>query len=234
MARFARVVAVDTPHHITQRGNARQFILESDADRAVYLQLLCHYSQLHRLLLTGYCLMSNHVHLIAVPERPDSLALALKSAHGRYAAYYNARHVSSGHVWQGRFYSCPLDTAHLWAALRYAESNPVRAGLAAAPQDYEWSSAAVHCGQHNGDGLLDLTLWRQAWTPAAWRQHLVLATEEEDDEIRRNTHTGRPLGAPDFVRNLERALHRTLAPRPGGRSCNKESDARQKTFSFGS
>jgi len=83
----------------------------------------------HRLSLAGYCLMSNHVHLIVIPRRADSLALALKHAHGQYAAYSNALHASAGHVWQGRYYSCPLDTPHLWAAPRYAERNPVRAGL---------------------------------------------------------------------------------------------------------
>src|ERR1017187_7068897 len=62
MARLARVVALDTPHHITQRGNGRQYILESDTDRLVYLDLLRKHCRLHRLSLLGYCLMSNHVH----------------------------------------------------------------------------------------------------------------------------------------------------------------------------
>ena len=126
MARFARVVAVDIPHHITQRGNARQVILSTDADRSTYLDLLRHYSQLYGLSLLGYCLMSNHVHLIAVPTTAEAMALTLKHAHGRYASYWNVRQSASGHVWQGRFYSCPLDPTHQWAAMRYAELNPVR------------------------------------------------------------------------------------------------------------
>jgi putative transposase len=73
MARFARVVVVDVPHHVTQRGNARQVILSRDQDRAAYLQLLRHYSELHRLSLMGYCLMSNHVHLIVVPRSAEAL-----------------------------------------------------------------------------------------------------------------------------------------------------------------
>ncbi len=83
MGRFARVVAVDVPHHVTQRGNGRQVILNSDGDRTTYLGLLRHYSELHGLGLLGYCLMSNHVHLIAVPHAQDALARALKQAHGR-------------------------------------------------------------------------------------------------------------------------------------------------------
>src|SRR5258708_30000450 len=116
MARFARVVVVDVAHHVTQRGNARQVILSSDGDRVAYLELLRQYSELHGLALLGYCLMSNHVHLIAVPRGAEALAQALKHAHGRYASHWNARNSSSGHVWQGRFYSCPLDETHLWAA----------------------------------------------------------------------------------------------------------------------
>lgn len=79
--------------------------------------------------------MSNHVHLIVVPRRSDALAQALKHTHGRYASYCNVSHTSSGHVWQGRYYSCPLDSSHLWEALRYTELNPVRAGLVWYPRN---------------------------------------------------------------------------------------------------
>jgi putative transposase len=195
MARLAKVIAVGIPHHVTQRGNARRFVLESDADRAVYLQLLQHACQLHQLLVAGYCLMSNHVHLIAIPRRPDSLALALKGAHGRYAFYFNARHASSGHVWQGRYYSCPLDGPHLWAALRYTELNPVRAGLAEAPADYPWSSAALHCGGAGNDAWVDQALWRETWTPSSWREYLESATQGQENggfSFRLKKETGYP------------------------------------------
>ena len=76
MGRFNRVVAVDVPHHVTQRGNARRFVLNDDADRTVYLKLLRENIALYGVALIGYCLMSNHVHLIAVPHKPDGLAQA--------------------------------------------------------------------------------------------------------------------------------------------------------------
>jgi hypothetical protein len=72
MARLARVVAVGVPHHVTQRGNGRQFILGCDPDRRVYLDLLRQSIALHGVELIGYCLMSNHVHLIAVPHSPGN------------------------------------------------------------------------------------------------------------------------------------------------------------------
>src|SRR5262249_39603399 len=142
VARLARVVAVDVAHHVTQRGNARQFILASDGERMVYLDLLRKAVEFHPLSVIGYCLMSNHVHLVVIPRKAEALAEALKQAHGRYAAYWNAVHASSGHVWQGRFYSCPLDSRQLWEALRYAELNPVRAGLVQQAELWPWSSAA--------------------------------------------------------------------------------------------
>jgi putative transposase len=89
MARLARVIAVGVPHHITQRGNARRLILQDEADRKVYLDLLRQSTELHGVALIGYCLMSNHVHLVLVARRAESLGLALKHAHGRYASYWN-------------------------------------------------------------------------------------------------------------------------------------------------
>jgi putative transposase len=148
MARLARVIAVGIPHHVTQRGNARQVILASEAERLVYLDLLRESSSLHQLSLLGYCLMSNHVHLVVIPQQTEALAVTLKHTHGRYAAYWNVRHKSSGHVWQGRFYSCPLDAPHLWAALRYVELNPVRAGIVARPEAWAWSSAGPTRARH--------------------------------------------------------------------------------------
>ena len=146
MARLARVVAVDIPYHVTQRANALRFILDSDSDKLVYSDLLRQYCPLYELSLLGYCLMSNHVHLVVIPRKIDSLLLTLKNTHGRYATYWNASHTSSGHAWQGRFYSCPLDLTHLWRALRYTELNPVRARMVSTAEAYRWSSAGAHCG----------------------------------------------------------------------------------------
>src|SRR5580658_7698135 len=101
MARLPRIVAVNTAHHVTQRGNARQFILSGDAERMVYLELLQENLKLCQVSLLGYCLMSNHVHLIVVPREAAALATALKQTHGHYASYWNAAHNSSGHVWAG-------------------------------------------------------------------------------------------------------------------------------------
>jgi len=231
MARFPRVVVVDVPHHVTQRGNARQVILASDADRLTYMALLRGYAQLNGLSLLGYCLMSNHVHLIAVPHTQTALSQCLKQTHGRYASYWNGRNASTGHVWQGRFYSCPLDEGHLWEALRYVELNPVRAGMVEKPERWPWSSAAAHCGFTSPDAMLEMERWSRRWNAAEW--HSFLAQVESARELavlRRFTHTGRPLGSPEFVTALERAILRPLAPRKRGRPKEAMPDLRQLTL----
>jgi len=81
MPRMARVVAVGVPHHVTQRGNNRQRIFDSDQDRLLYLKLLREYSWRHGLRLWGYCLMDNHIHLVGVPQRGDALARTLRQTH---------------------------------------------------------------------------------------------------------------------------------------------------------
>ena len=233
MARLPRVVVVDLPHHVTQRGNARQVILTNDADHITYLELLRQYSELYRLSLLGYCLLSNHVHLIAVPRTAEALAQTLKHAHGRYASYWNARQSSSGHVWQGRFYSCPLDGSHLWEALRYVELNPVRAGLVAAAEDWKWSSTAAHVGAAVPSAMLKMELWESRWTVSEWRAYLT-ARESQTDlmALRQCTHNGRPLGTPDFVAALEKSSLRLLAPRKGGRPRKSSTGSKQSRLTF--
>jgi len=228
MARLARVLSANTAFHVTQRGNARQLVFENDSDHLVYLDLLQTACVLHAVSVVGYCLMSNHVHLIAVPTRPESLPLALKDTHGRYAAYFNARRASSGHVWQGRYYSCPLDDQHLWAALRYTELNPVRASIVGDAVEYRWSTAAVHCGVAAPDPFLEKEIFPAAWTSDRWRRYLDRGdSDEEIAAIRACTHTGRPLGSVEFVSGLEQALRRRLAPGRGGRPAKERPDERQ-------
>jgi putative transposase len=234
MARLARIVAVNIAHHVTQRGNARQSILAADSERLVYLQLLRQYVELHELSLLGYCLMSNHVHLVVVPPKTEALALALKQTHGRYASYWNAAHRSSGHVWQGRFYSCPLDGDHLWMALRYAELNPVRAGLVSKADLWPWSSATAHCREgKEADAALETAMWAKRWSAASWREYLDCGeTQAEIAAIRKCTHTGRPLGTAEFLHELEQATLRRLALRKGGRARHVAGDTGQKKLAF--
>ena len=225
MSRLARVVITDVAHHVTQRGKGRQYLLDSDAERRVYLELLRQAVRGHEVSVVGYCLMSNHVHLVVIPRRAEALAETFHQVHGRYAAYWNASHASCGHVWQGRFYSCPMDPGHLWTALRYAELNPVRAGMAAEAEAWPWSSAAAHGGAADPDACLEMATWRQEWSEARWRKFLAEGeTEAELRAFRRSTYTGRPLGTEAFTAALEQQTQRRLTPGPRGRPRKTPAD----------
>ncbi len=88
--------------------------------------------------------MPNHVHLIAVPEKENSLAQAIGEAHRRYTRRINFRKGWRGHLWQGRFSSYPMDDVYLMAAVRYVELNPVRARLVEIPELWKFSGASAH------------------------------------------------------------------------------------------
>ncbi len=119
MPRIARIVIPNIPHHVTQRGNNHQEVFFSDKDRHIYLNFLKQQADKYSLKLLGYCLMTNHVHLIATPAKADSLAKAIGGAHFLYAQYVNRSYDRSGHLWQVRFYSCALAESHFCSAMLY-------------------------------------------------------------------------------------------------------------------
>ena len=225
MPRVARIVIPDCPHHVTQRGNNRQDVFFVDDDRVSYLGLLKEEAQRHSVRVDGFCLMTNHVHLIATPKSTESLAKALGRTHFRYAQYVNRLHKRSGHLWQNRFYSCALDEDHYWTAMAYVEQNPVRARLVRCPWRYRWSSAACHCGQgKDRSGLLDLASWSDWVAEADWKETLrEMLDERMLSTVRLNTHRGRPLGSDSFLSKIESLVGRRLRPLPVGRPRKKNT-----------
>ena len=218
MARIARVVVPGAWHHATQRGNHQQTVFFADADRAFYLDLLRHYTVRHAVRIVGYCLMSNHVHIVALPTDAKGLANALGRTHNDYARWINLQRRDTGHVWQNRFYSCPLDERHGWEALRYVELNPVRTALVERAAEWRWSSAGAHATGTDDAGLLDLSAWTARWTPASWREALDRGLEDAAlvERIREATRTGRPAAAEAGLRHLERETGRRLRPQKRG------------------
>ena len=228
MSRVARIVVPGFPHHITQRGNRKMDVFETDADYLAYLRFLKKYATQYNLAIYAYCLMTNHIHLVAVPGDEMALGHALRDAHTVYAMYFNTRTSLSGHVWQGRFYSCPLDEQHLWAAVRYVERNPVAEGMVERAETYRWSSAAAHCGLC-GDDLLC-----RDFPPAGVIENWSAWLAQRDDEsiavsIRQQTQTGRPCGSATFLSQLESLLNRRVRPaKPGRKPKKKEQQTTQK------
>jgi putative transposase len=140
MARLPRMVLPGIPHHVTQRGNRRERTFFEDGDYALYLDLLAQAAARHGVEVWSYCLMPNHVHIVAVPRDEDALGRTFRDVHRRYTGFVNTRMRVTGHLWQGRFSSVAMDEAHLIAALRYVALNPVRARLVARAQDWPWAS----------------------------------------------------------------------------------------------
>ena len=218
MPRIARIVIPDVPYHITQRGNNRQDVFFVDQDRQVYLSLLKTQSDLYGLAILGYCLMCNHVHLVAIPSRIDSLARAVGRTNYLYTRYINRLHERTGHLWQNRFFSSALDENYFWRAIRYVERNPVRARLVKHAWDYPWSSAPAHVTQTDPLGLLDLSTWKTLLAHDNWKELLKDPDDEaESNALRTHTHRGCPLGSDSFLCKMEKLLNRRLRPLPIGR-----------------
>ncbi len=219
MPRLARSVFADIPHHITQRGNRREDVFFADEDREKYLKWLKKYCGKHRVEILAYCLMTNHVHLIVVPATDNGLQDAFKPLHMRYAQHINRQRGWKGHLWQGRYFSSPLDEPYMWAAIRYVERNPVRARMVRKAENYQWSSASAHCQKIESDLLTTKPVWKRKLDSIEdWSSWLA---EGEDSDalkiLRRNADKGLPCGTEGFVEKLERRAGRLLAFKAVGR-----------------
>ncbi len=216
MARIARVVLPGMPHHVTQRGNRQRTIFAQPADYEIYRALLAKRCRDLDVQVWAYCLMPNHVHLIMVPSTLDSLARVIGESHRQFTSFINAREGVSGHLFQGRFASVPMDEAHCHAAGRYIAQNPVKAGLVERPQDWRWSSTAAHLDGRN-DVLVSVA-------PLLERVGSVRGyfgappCKDFEQALKRGLSTGRPLMSEGAVEDVERLLGRRIRKRrPGPR-----------------
>ena len=215
MPRLQRFVAEES-HHAA--GQSTPVGFDDHEDRRVYLRLLQEYCTKHEIRILAWCLTTNHVHLLAVPPSAPALAKAMGGTHGDYARYRNVRMAVTGHLWQARYYSCPVDSPGGWQVMAYIERNPVRAGLVDVAEAYRWSSAPAHVAGAS-DPILDTELWRQNYNPQRWREVLRMGLDEEamQERLRLATRTGRPFGSNEFGNVLEWSAERPLLRRPGGR-----------------
>ena len=219
MARIARIVATGYPYHIAQRGNNKQAVFLDNADRKTYLELIKRHSVKYQLDILAYCLMTNHVHFIVIPNAEKALAKTFNFAHMRYSQYFNKKMGMCGHLWQGRFYSCVMDEKYVYACARYIERNPVRAKIVKNPLNYKWSSARIHCGMEKNDELGVKKLFNYVGNnPKEWSSFIVKVDKDEDvTAIRGHTLKGAPIGEEKFIKKLENKLGRILKLRPRGR-----------------
>jgi putative transposase len=225
--RSARLVIPGLPHHVVQRANRGKTLFRNDQDRRRYLDLLARYATRQRLQIWAYCLMPDHVHLVAVPEEAWSLTSALAALQIQHSKRLGRTHKKRGRLWQGRFSSCPMDGPHTWEAVRYIERNPRRAKISMRPDRYPWSSAGGHAGLRK-DPLLSGALESRGkvknW--AKW-----LRADEDAamvQTIRACTRTGRPAGSKAFIARLEKLTGRCLRVRKIGRPRKAKGKSRRK------
>lgn len=215
MARLPRVVIPGVPHHVTQRGNRRERVFFEEDDYALYLDLLSDAARRAGVAIWSYCLMPNHVHIVAVPADQDGLWRTFRSVHRHYSGYINARLRTTGHLWQGRFSSVAMDEAHLVCALRYVALNPVRARLVERAEDWRWSSTRAHVAGKSDDHVdvapaLERVGDFAAFLGEAFDEALTYAA------LRKAESVGRPVGSPAWLAEMEARTGMTLTPAKRG------------------
>lgn len=221
MPRIARLLAVNYPHHVTQRGNNREPVFFDDEDRKFYLKILKKYSDQWKFDIWAYCLMSNHTHILVVPREEKSLSRGIGPTNLVYTQYFNHRYDRSGRLWQNRFFSTIIEIeTYLWAVARYIEKNPVRANIVKKAEDYPWSSAKAHILRVK-DTILSGEDWLEENEYKTYCEFFRYEEKQIEDSIRKSTSTGRPLGNEWFIRGLEKILERDIFPKKVGRPRRK-------------
>jgi len=214
MPRIARVEALGVGHHVIQRGNRSQRVFFSEGDKREYLKILKLQTDLFKVDIWAYCLMDNHVHLIVVPWEKGSLTKAIGETNRLYTRMINFRNKWRGYLWQGRFSSFPLDSNYLYYCVRYVERNPVRSRLVKRAEDYDFSSARAHIMKRDDLLLKPFYLCQEI---KDWKKYLEeIDDQERIDIIHKHILTGRPLGAQEFIEELEAESSRTLKRRKTG------------------
>ena len=215
MARLSRLVLPGHPHHVTQRGNRKERVFFEEGDYLLYIDLLSESAKKADTEIWCYCLMPNHVHLVAVPSDKDGLRRTFADAHRRYTNYINTRLRTTGHLWQGRFGSVVMDEAHLYHAVRYVSLNPVRAKLVEKAKDWRWSSVAAHLAAKD-DGLVKVAPVLERYGNFAAFLGDGSYDEEEFKRLRQSETTGRPLGDDAWLDGLEAMTGKNLKAQKRG------------------
>jgi putative transposase len=224
MARLPRLTLSGYPHHVILRGNNRQEIFLSVADREFMLSVLAEEAKQQGVEVHAYVLMSNHIHLLLTPQRDQALPRMMQALGRRYVRHFNLRHGRTGTLWEGRYRSSLIQTErHLLACMAYMDLNPVRAGLVADPADHPWSSHGHYTGARVDKSLTPHAMyWQLGNTPfdreAAYTD-LVRAglPTSQVGALTQATLSGWALGDEGFKRGLQSQTERRVSPGRAGR-----------------
>ena len=230
MPRFGRVVLPSFPHHVVQRGHNKQAVFAEESDYRYYLRTLQDFKDLYEVKVFGFCLMTNHVHLVLQPgESVSGLGQLMKRLSGRQTRLVNRQEGRSGTLWESRYKSSPIQTdAYLLACCRYVELNPVRARMAQRPELYAWSSYRQHAGIEADYPWLDRNPCYEALGESEaeragrYREFVEAGVPvEERDLIREALQRGQLTGNARFVDEVEAIIGRRIENRKQGRPRKK-------------
>ena len=223
MARLPRFILPGQPQHVILRGNNRTEIFCAEADYRFYLDKLRLACEKHGCDIHAYVLMTNHVHLLLTPQEEQSLGKALQMLGRYYVQFFNHCYQRTGTLWEGRYKATLIDTeAYLLTCMRYIELNPVRAGMAAHPSEYPWSSYG-----YNALGQVDNLMsphpeYRRLGQTdeecrSAYQQLFESQISEESIKaIREATNKAWVLGNDRFKQSIQEKLKRRVEPAAKG------------------
>lgn len=221
MGRAKRITLGGYVYHVLNRANGRLRIFRKDSDFLAFEQILAEGIERYSMRLCGYCIMSNHWHLLLWPRGDNDLSDFMRWITLTHTQRFHAAHgtVGIGHLYQGRFKSFPVqDDGHYLTVLRYIEANPLRAELVKRAADWPWSSLAVRKGLESAFELSQGPLK----LPANWDK-LVNQIEPSDrlDRLKASINRGAPFGEFQWQTkaaqrmNLESTLRARGRPRKG-------------------
>jgi len=224
MARLPRLTVPGYAHHLIQRGNNRQAVVATDADRQLLLDLLAEHAKACDVAVHAYVLMDNHFHLLATPATSQGLAQMMQAVGRRYVRYFNDQQKRTGTLWEGRFKSSLIESErYLLACMAYIDLNPVRAGMVQQPGNYHWSGYAHHTGQRAEPWLTPHPLyWELGNTPFAREMAYANLVQSgiasvQQAALTEATLRGWALGEPEFVANLQKQTLRRVSKATAGR-----------------
>jgi putative transposase len=213
MSRPLRIEYPGAVYHVLSRGNARQDIFRDNRDRKRFLERLSRAVSHYHFIVHAYCLMGNHYHLVV--ETPEgNLSMAIRQVNGPYAQYFNSRHRTVGHLFQGRFKAALVEKEeYLLELCRYVVLNPVRAGVADLPSEWEWSSYPATIGRREVPDFLEvewlLALFSEHDRREAQRRYeaFVLRGMRDAAALKKEAMFGKPiLGTSTFIERFREVL----------------------------
>ena len=210
-------------YHVINRGNRRDDIFHYQEDYKYFIKLLSSYSGRFEASIYHWVIMPNHYHILLEIKDPENLSKMMAGLARSYVYYYQKNYKQTGHIWQGRFKSQPIEKEkYLLRCGRYIERNPVEAKMANLAEDYEYSSAKFYVygisdGLTTEDPCFD-SFGNNIIERRKYYAEFLKTYDKEEDALFKNGET--PVGSAKFKAKLIYKESRFMPRRKGAtREC---------------